>query len=120
MQGRVAIDAIDLLSGLQFLVEPGTWKTQDDDQLPGTIVQIASSPDTTAGLSDALAARATLIVTHTRATHEKIEKAIGRIQNGDRPAPMPGGMGGGFGGGLPADASPSAPSGGMGGGFGGF
>lgn len=118
--------AHELATGLPALVEPGTWNKAENDELRGKVIEIASSPDMTAGLSEALAARSTLIVTHTRATHEKIEKTIRRITNGDQQAtPMAMGMGG-FGGGLPADAAPSAPAqsgggmGGMGGGFGGF
>ncbi|HEV7280010.1 MAG TPA: hypothetical protein VGN57_07330 [Pirellulaceae bacterium] len=118
--------AQDLLGQMALFVEPGTWKTRQNDQLPGTIVGIDSAPDPTAGSSDELAARSTLIVTHTRATHEKIAEAIGRILTGDghgRFGAIGGGGGGfgggGLGGGLPADAAPSVlPSGG--GGFGGF
>lgn len=109
--------ADDLAGMLPFLVEPESWQLTDRDML-GRIVRVASAPEPTVvsqGQGEKASTtvsepRAVLIVTQTRAAHEKIAEVIRRVESGDPSidGDGSGGMGGmGMGGGM----------GGFGGGF---
>jgi len=121
-----ATAAADLAQNLPKLVAPETWRTEARPDAVGTILRMASSPEILTETADGetpyaafLEKQAVLVITHTRASHDKIAEVIGRVENGDprfsggNPMMMGGGMGGmgGFGGGFYAlpITQPGAP-----------
>lgn len=94
--------AADLAALLPRLVQPERWRDEMHPDAPGTIVQVASEPDTNAQLKEPRIPRAVLIIRQTREVHEKIAEVIRRVERGDGPLStdgLKGGMGG-FGGGF--------------------
>jgi len=102
--------AEDLQKFLPRLVEPKSWKSDDNPDGKGEILmKIASDPDfdlvveASPELQSLASNYSILIIRHERQIHEKIWKVITRIENGDpNLAEQGGGMGGmgGFGGGF--------------------
>jgi len=89
--------ANDLENGLLDLVDPATWKTPDQPNAVGTVVNIKSTPalikadqqvllkseDETSSLQDGfLLEHSVLIIHQTRATHEKIRDVIYKVETG--------------------------------------
>lgn len=101
--------ANDLEKWLMKLVEPPTWKTPDQPDQLGTIVNLKSTPaligpenkilrksvDQKSGIEDGLLMDYSVLIIHqTRATHERIRDLIFKIENGSLEALDQGGMGG--------------------------
>lgn len=97
--------AEDLQKVLPQLVEPKTWKSDDNPEGKGEILmKIASAPDlellleSTPDLQAVAANYSILIIRHERQIHEKIWEVITRVENGDPNFTNQGGFGGGGGG----------------------
>ena len=108
MHAHVADDLAELL---RTLVAPDSWQRDAQPDAPGQIIRVASSPELAAvdgGLKGdgsvenahtLVMARAVLIITQTRETHDDVAEVIRRVESGDPPAGMEGIHGfGGFGG----------------------
>lgn len=108
--------ADDLEIWLKSLVEPQSWKSDQNQKAIGTIVKIASTPSLI-GANNAVLQKtvkekvqmqsglvmdySVLIIHQTRETHDKIRKLIFKVENGDVAQGLEGGLGGGgFGGGF--------------------
>lgn len=96
--------AADLKDKLPAMISPESWKSEENPNGVGSVIQIAggqsASPAVLSGKSGVEPAHfvtdnTVLVVTQTRATHKLIDELLRRIQQGDGPLETGGGLGGG-------------------------